>query len=76
MTTSLPTGTVTFLLTDVEGSTRLRGDHPETMARALARHDEIVADAVRRFEGTLLKPRGECDITVDRRSLGRGPQLW
>ncbi len=38
----LPTGTVTFLFTDPEGSKRLREDHPETMRRALARHDAIV----------------------------------
>jgi predicted ATPase/class 3 adenylate cyclase/tetratricopeptide (TPR) repeat protein len=63
MTTSLPTGIVTFLLTDVEGSTRLWADHPEMMAKALASHDEIIADAVQRFDGTLLKPRGEGDST-------------
>jgi hypothetical protein len=45
---SLPTGTVTFLLTDVEGSTRLWEEHPDAMRVALARHDDlIVAAAVR-----------------------------
>lgn len=37
-----PTGTVTFLFTDVEGSTRLWETAPEQMASALRRHDEIL----------------------------------
>ena len=37
----LPTGTVTFLLTDVEGSTALWEQAPETMRVALARHDAL-----------------------------------
>ncbi len=42
----LPSGTVTFLFTDLEGSTRLWEEHPEAMKGALARHDEILRDAV------------------------------
>ena len=57
----LPTGTVTFLLTDVEGSTRLWETHAETMGKALAVHDEILADAVAGHRGTLLKQKGEGD---------------
>ncbi len=38
----LPTGTVTFLFTDIEGSTRLWEEHPEEMQVALARHDAIL----------------------------------
>ena len=37
---SLPTGTVTFLFTDIEGSTKLWERSSEAMQRALARHDE------------------------------------
>ena len=37
-----PTGTVTFLFTDIEGSTRLWDAHPNVMRDALARHDTIL----------------------------------
>jgi class 3 adenylate cyclase len=41
----LPTGTVAFLFTDIEGSTRLWEDHPDAMRAALARHNAIIAEA-------------------------------
>jgi class 3 adenylate cyclase len=41
-----PTGTVTFLFTDIEGSTRLWEAEPALMRVALARHDEIVHQAI------------------------------
>src|SRR5215467_12392216 len=41
--TELPSGTVTFLFTDLEGSTRLWDAHPKGMQVALARHDAIGA---------------------------------
>src|SRR5262245_20232177 len=59
----LPSGTVTFLLTDIEGSTRLWEAHSVEMAQALVRHDEILATAVVRADGLLLKTRGEGDST-------------
>ncbi len=42
----LPTGTVAFLLTDVEASTRLWGPSPDAMAKAMDRHNEIIDAAV------------------------------
>jgi class 3 adenylate cyclase len=42
----LPAGTVTFLFTDLEVSTRLWEHEPETMRPALARHDSILRNAV------------------------------
>lgn len=42
----LPSGTVTFLFTDVEGSTPLWDAHPAAMQGALARHDEILRSAI------------------------------
>src|SRR5207344_243465 len=44
--TGLPSGTVTFLFADLEGSTRLWEQHPEAMPAALVRHDEIVRGAI------------------------------
>ena len=59
----LPTGVVTFLLTDIEGSTLLWEDDADVMADLLARHDAIIADAVESNGGRLLKTRGEGDAT-------------
>lgn len=41
-----PSGTITLLFTDVEGSTKLWETEPEPMARALRRHDEMLRAAV------------------------------
>ncbi|MGQ0434367.1 MAG: AAA family ATPase [Microthrixaceae bacterium] len=60
---TLPTGVVTFLLTDVVGSTRLWETAAPKMGPALARHDAIVRDAVEAHGGVLLKARGEGDST-------------
>ncbi|MFN8633969.1 MAG: tetratricopeptide repeat protein [Chloroflexota bacterium] len=58
---TLPGGTITFLLTDVEGSTALWQAAPEAMRVALARHDAILTEAVERHGGRVVKPRGEGD---------------
>ena len=55
----LPTGTVTFLFTDLEGSTRLWQEQPEAMKPALARHDEILRDAIERHQGHVVKTTGD-----------------
>ena len=55
----LPTGTVTFLFTDVEGSTRLWEEHPEAMQGALGRHDEILRDSVERHDGVAVSTMGD-----------------
>src|SRR5579862_6075312 len=57
----LTAGTVTFLLTDIEGSTRLWEQHPEAMRQTLARHDHLAAALIAHHKGTLLKSRGEGD---------------
>ena len=57
----LPSGTVTFLLTDVEGSTALWEDAPSAMEAALARHDALVEGCVAEPAGTHIRPRGEGD---------------
>ncbi len=58
---ALPTGTITFLFTDVEGSTRLWEEEPDAMRQALARHDTLVVACVERHAGTIVRPRGEGD---------------
>src|SRR5689334_8790426 len=57
----LPTGTLTFLLTDVEGSTTLWEQAPAAMRAALATHDALFDEAVSRHGGVNVKPRGEGD---------------
>jgi len=57
----LPTGTVTFLLTDIEGSTRLWEQYPDAMRAALARHDALAAAILAQHRGLLVKSRGEGD---------------
>jgi predicted ATPase/class 3 adenylate cyclase len=56
---SLPTGTVTFLFTDIEGSTRRWEAFPELMREALARHDAILRDAIERHRGAVVKTVGD-----------------
>ena len=55
----LPTGFVTFLFTDIEGSTRLWETEPERMAAALARHDELCHAVVAPHGGRLVKMTGD-----------------
>lgn len=54
-----PTGTVTFLFTDIEGSTKLWEQYPEEMKSALARHDGILKEAVESNNGYLIKTTGD-----------------
>ena len=54
-----PTGTVTFLFTDLEGSTRLWEQRPAAMKAALARHDEILRHAVEAQGGHVVKTTGD-----------------
>ena len=57
------TRTVTFLLTDIEGSTAAWEANAAAMAVALARHDELVEQVVTSRGGRLIKTRGEGDAT-------------
>jgi class 3 adenylate cyclase len=45
----LPDGVVTFVFTDVEGSTRLWEDSPGTMMEALNQHDEVIESVISRL---------------------------
>jgi len=54
-----PTGTVTFLFTDIEGSTALWEDNPGAMPNALARHDGILRGTVEDHAGFVFKTVGD-----------------
>src|SRR5579862_3133638 len=54
-----PSGTVTFLFTDIEGSTRLWEDSPSAMRDALERHDDIVQSAIAGHDGYLFSTGGD-----------------
>ncbi len=62
----LPSGTVTFLFTDLEGSTRLWEEHPEAMRPALARLDELRARGGAMGLADVVAPaRAELDLAID-----------
>jgi class 3 adenylate cyclase len=54
-----PSGTVTFLFTDIQGSTRLWQDDQASMATALKRHDEIMKKTVAENNGHVFKTVGD-----------------
>lgn len=58
---SLPTGTLTYLFTDVEGSTRLWEQYPDQMRGVMIRHDDLIESLVTNYGGSVVRPRGEGD---------------
>jgi len=56
---NLPSGTVTFLFTDIEGSTKLAQQHPDEMPVLLARHNEILNDAIQKQNGYVFQIVGD-----------------
>ena len=54
-----PSGTVTFLFTDIEGSTRLWATEPDGMRVGLARHDAILRSAVEAHGGYVFSTGGD-----------------
>ncbi|HEX9371769.1 MAG TPA: tetratricopeptide repeat protein, partial [Roseiflexaceae bacterium] len=55
----MPTGTVTFLFTDIVGSTRLWEQHPQAMPDALARHDAILRGTIEAHGGAVIATSGD-----------------
>ncbi|WP_455382869.1 ATP-binding protein, partial [Salinispira pacifica] len=55
----IPRGTVTFLFTDIEGSTRLWATHPQQMKAVQVRHDDLVRRAVEECGGYVFKTVGD-----------------
>jgi class 3 adenylate cyclase len=61
---SPPSGTVTFLFTDIEGSTRLWEQHRDAMPAALERHDVILRELVVAAGGVVVKSTGDGSLAV------------
>jgi class 3 adenylate cyclase len=54
-----PSGTVTFLLTDIEGSLSLWEQEPEAMKAAMVRHDELLDKAIAAHQGFVFARMGD-----------------
>ena len=61
---NLPTGTVTFLFTDIEGSTKLAREHPETWEGARAWHHAILREAIESNHGYVFQIIGDSFCTA------------
>src|SRR5438067_10586399 len=60
----LPSGTVTFLFTDIEGSTRLLRELGDAYADALAEHRRVLRDAFARHGGVEVDTQGDAFFVV------------
>jgi predicted ATPase/class 3 adenylate cyclase/Tfp pilus assembly protein PilF len=56
---ALPRGTITFLFTDIEGSTQLWEQHPVAMREALAHHDALLRQVIQAHGGVIFKTVGD-----------------
>ena len=63
-TPALPHGTVTFLFTDIEGSSRLWAQHAQAMTAALAQHDALLKQIVAVHGGAVFKTVGDGVLAV------------
>ena len=70
--TELPSGTVTFLFTDLVGSTRLWEGHPDATQEALARHDELLRAAIEALRQALTGSHNTGQRPLLFRSLDEG----
>lgn len=59
MISQLPSGTVTFLFTDIEGSTKLAQEFPDAMSALLARHNAILHQAIEAHNGVVFQIIGD-----------------
>ena len=57
--TSLPTGTVTFLFTDIEGSTKLAQTHPASWETSRQRHHSILRKEFETYQGHIFQSNGD-----------------
>jgi predicted ATPase/class 3 adenylate cyclase len=56
---NLPSGTVTFLFSDIQGSTKLWEKYPDAMRHALARHDALIRQSIEAHGGYIFKTVGD-----------------
>jgi len=56
---NLPSGTITFLFTDIEGSTKIAREYPDAMPGLLARHHEILRQSIRAYNGYVFQVVGD-----------------
>lgn len=61
---SIPSGTVTFLFTDMEGSTSLWENYPDAMGAALERHDNLLKQMILAYNGYVFKTTGDAFCTA------------
>ena len=59
MSSNFPSGTVTFLFTDIEDSTKLWEQHPQEMSIAHARHNQILREAIESQKGYVFQVIGD-----------------
>ena len=59
MDSALPTGTITFMFTDIEGSTTLWEQCPDAMRVAVERHDKVLRHAIESCDGHIVKTTGD-----------------
>ena len=76
MTAAAPSGVVTFLFTDVEGSTRRWEADADDMRKALAAHDKVLRSAIEAHGGWLFKHTGDgvCAASQPWSALARAAQ--
>ena len=76
MNPGIPSGTVTFLFTDIEGSTKLWENHPELMKVDLAAHDELLRQAIEANAGYVFKTVGDAFCAASLLPQRRHRPLW
>ena len=67
---SLPSGTVTFLFTDVEGSTRLWAERGAEMREAMVLHDRLLREAIEGHSGYVFTTAGDSFAAAFGRAAG------
>ena len=64
----VPTGTVTFLFSDLVGSTRLWAKDPDAMSASLKIHDQIFTETIAKYHGFVLRTAGDSFAAAFERS--------